>query len=71
MGTYARQKFLFPTYEINIDKLFGRDEEGLLRSVGVLDEKSIKEFDRLQEESAVGHWAIMRTVVPSDGWENY
>lgn len=58
----ARNLFLVPRHEVTIGD-FKAEEEGLLRGngTGVLEAG--------QGASAVGHWEVMRTVIPDGVWE--
>ena len=68
LGSRARESYLLPQHEIN-----GVDFE---RQEGEVDLTPIAEgrtqmLDRWQKQGAVGHWSIMRTVLPSVIWENW
>jgi len=69
LNSYARQEFLNPKFEVNLDTLF--DDKGESVKYDVLDGKTIQEFDLWQKRGAVHHWGIMRTVINKEGWENY
>lgn len=71
LNTYSRQSFLYPKFEVNLDKLFGKDGNGDPRRFDVLDGRTIEEFETMQRRGAVHHWEIMRTVIKKEGWENY
>lgn len=71
LNSYARRQFLFPKFEVNLDKLFGTDEDGNPAKYDVLDAKTMDEFEESQRRGAVHHWEIMRTVIVKEGWENY
>jgi hypothetical protein len=68
LGSFARRRFLFPRYEINLEKYWADSGHG---DYMVLDESNIGELDVWQKLSAVGHWGVIRTVVPDKVWENY
>jgi hypothetical protein len=69
LGSYARKKYLFPRFEINLASYWAGVGHG--DSFMVLDESNIGELDTWQKISAVGHWGVIRTVVPDKVWENY
>lgn len=71
LNTYSRQSFLYPKFEVNLDKLFGKDGNGEPRRFDVLDGRTMEEFEEMQRRGAVHHWEIMRTVIKKEGWENY
>jgi len=68
LGSYARQRFLFPRYEINLEKYWADIADD---SYVILDESNIGKLNGWQKLSAVGHWDVIRTVVPDRVWENY
>lgn len=66
LGSYARQRHLFPKFEIKLEDLdVGGEGET------VLVESNVGLLEAWQKVSAVGHWGIIRTVVPAAVWENY
>ncbi|KAF8457472.1 S-adenosyl-L-methionine-dependent methyltransferase [Terfezia claveryi] len=69
LNTYSRQSFLYPKFEVDLVKLFGKD--GNREPYDVLDGRTIEEFEEMQRRGAVHHWEIMRTVIKKEGWENY
>lgn len=68
LGSYARQRFLFPRYEINLEKYWADIADD---SYEILTESNIGKLNAWQKISAVGHWGVIRTVVPDVVWENY
>ncbi|CUS07387.1 unnamed protein product [Tuber aestivum] len=66
LGSIARRNFLFPQFEINLDQYFGVSGGPTL-----LSESNIDTLIGWQETSALGHWAVIRTVLPPVIWENY
>jgi len=68
LGSQARRYHLLPQHEINASYFDGRasdDELGLLRR------GQTHKLEAFQRESAVGHWRIMRTVLPDKIWESW
>lgn len=66
LGSYAREQYLFPKYEINLEHYFSNSSKGIL-----LNDRSIGSLVEWQQTSALGHWKVIRTVVPPTVWENY
>jgi hypothetical protein len=68
LGSHARQRFMFPKYEINLEQYWAQDsDQGFM----VIEKSNIGELVAWQKLSAVGHWSVIRTVVPAAVWENY
>ncbi|MCJ1402806.1 hypothetical protein MMC11_006027 [Xylographa trunciseda] len=64
LGSQARRHHLQPKHEIPAD-FFGDGTEKVLRR------GKTEAMQRWQRESAVGHWRIMRNVLPGVIWENW
>ena len=64
LGSIARQHRLLPQNEIPSDYFDNPRTKILKRS-------NMHELDAFQVESAVGHWNVMRTVLPEFIWENW
>ncbi|KAI5791835.1 S-adenosyl-L-methionine-dependent methyltransferase [Geopyxis carbonaria] len=74
LGSYARRQFLYPKFEINLDEYWaktGRDGGKQQLEFEILQDSNIFKLDTWQQISAVGHWSVIRTVVPDKVWENY
>lgn len=67
LGSHARRRFLSPRYEINLERYWGENSA----DGPILAQKNISALDAWQRISAVGHWGVIRTVVPAAVWENY
>lgn len=63
LGSAARREFLVPKHEI-MPEVFDS-------SVDVLKKGKTKELEKWQAQSAMGHWKVMRTVLPDAIWENW
>ncbi|KIW71620.1 hypothetical protein PV04_03762 [Phialophora macrospora] len=63
LGSGARRAFLLPKHEIMPDEF---DREG-----PVLKQGQTKDLEKWQARSAIGHWRVMRTVLPDAVWENW
>lgn len=62
----AREAFLEPRYEIAPEAFAAKGDEQV-----ILKEGETAVLRSLQMQSAVGHWKIMRTVIPAKVWENW
>ena len=62
----ARKAFLLPKHEVREEDVGRRVEDG-----GVLSRNDTGRFRGWQEKSALGHWAVMRTVLPKEIWEEW
>lgn len=58
----ARNMYLVPRHEITLGD-FKAEDRGLLMANGTA------ELEAGQEASAIGHWGVMRTVIPPGVWE--
>lgn len=66
LGSEARKKFLLPQHEVS------RDEYALQESdAGILRRNDTGRVEKWHQKSAVGHWALMRTVLPAVIWESW
>ncbi|EXJ80446.1 hypothetical protein A1O1_08591 [Capronia coronata CBS 617.96] len=63
LGSGARREFLLPRHEIPL----GAFE----KSGDVLRSGKTKQLEKWQAQSALGHWRVMRTVLPDVIWENW
>ena len=85
LGSRARKMFLVPKWEVDGGAFGGFGgavdaEGGEGQTEGAGNQKKEVEFLRKngtegfrgwQEQSALGHWAVMRTVIPKEIWENW
>jgi hypothetical protein len=67
LNSRARKAFLVPQYEV-LESAFAESKEGEMR---VLTKNQTKGFEGWQRESALGHWAVMRGVLPPKVWEQW
>ncbi len=63
LGSSARKEYLVPRWEVQPSDLV---QEG-----PVLTEKNTKLLEKYQVQSAIGHWRIMRGVLPNAVWETW
>jgi hypothetical protein len=66
LGSGARKIFLLPKHEIGQEMHAALEGDG-----GVLLRNDTERFKGWQQTSALGHWAVMRTVLPNQIWENW
>lgn len=82
----TRPHFLPPRHEVRDEDYFattgeeggkaggkekGEREEGEVEVVPILRRNDTKALESYHETSALGHWVVMRTVVPDFVWENW
>jgi hypothetical protein len=65
LGSIARQNYLKPRAELEVEYKYVKAEEGG-RTMG---RKEVGELEKYHKEGAVSHWRIMRTVLPEGVWE--
>lgn len=66
LGTRARKAFLVPKHEVPGSRFKEQVGDG-----GVLLRNGTERFKGWQQKSALGHWDVMRTVLPSQIWESW
>lgn len=66
LNSRARVEYLMPKFEIE-DKVFW-EKPG---DADVLRKNDTSRLTQWQQQSALGHWAVMRTVLPKYVWENW
>jgi hypothetical protein len=71
LGSNARKMFLMPEHEIEEGFFEAQEGEGNPAEGGVLSRNDTMRLTKWQKESAVGHWRVMRTVLPSEVWEKW
>jgi hypothetical protein len=65
LGSRAREAFLAPQHEVfESDFLSGED-------YGILTQNNTQKLVKWHESSALGHWEVMRTVIPPKIWEEW
>ncbi len=55
-----------PKYEVDYSAFEVQQGDG-----GILSRNDTERFRGWQQQSALGHWAVMRTVIPPLVWENW
>ncbi len=66
LGSQARKMFLLPQHEV-MGSVFAE----IKGDGGVLSKNDTERFRPWQQKSALGHWAVMRTVIPEEIWEDW
>ncbi|KXJ97345.1 spermine/spermidine synthase family protein [Microdochium bolleyi] len=65
LQSYSRKNFLMPKHEVSDSAFMTGDDIGILRR----NETSV--LAKSHDTSAVGHWKIMRKVLPDTIWESW
>lgn len=68
IGSQFRKIEMQPKYEIDTVP-FDKDIES--GEIEILKRGRTKKLEALQKNSAIGHWEIMRTVLPDEIWNNW
>ena len=68
LETQSRRYSLLPQHEVESGYFGGRKDE---RDVRILKRGQTQVLEKYQKQSAVGHWRLMRTVLPHAVWENW
>ncbi|KAF2758425.1 spermine/spermidine synthase family protein [Pseudovirgaria hyperparasitica] len=66
-GSVARRNYLYPRPDLEIKYEF----KGAEATAKLLRKGETAELERHQNEAAISHWRIMRTVLPAGVWENW
>jgi hypothetical protein len=66
LGSGARRQFLMPRHEIQEEAFWEQEGDG-----DVLRKNDTERIVDWQTKSALGHWSVMRTVLPVGVWENW
>lgn len=65
LNSPSREQFLVPKHEARPQDFLVGAEEGLVTK------KDAMKLEKWQQASAIGHWGVMRTVLPKEVWENW
>ena len=68
LGSNTRRHVLVPQHEVNVTQAYMRGEGWQKR---ILKSGATKEMNNYQIKGAVGHWEVMRTVIPGKVWETW
>jgi spermidine synthase len=63
LGSSSRKEYLLPKHEILASEFVADGD--------VLRQGKTKELEKWHGKSAIGHWKVMRTVVPAGVWESW
>lgn len=63
LGSALRRSYMVPKHEVPSSKFNLRGE--------ILTRANRKDLEKMQVESAIGHWKLMRKVIPAVIWENW
>jgi hypothetical protein len=66
LGSKARGMFLYPEHEVDYSVFELQEGDG-----GILRRNDTERFKAWQDHTALGHWAVMRTVLPEAVWQNW
>lgn len=66
LNSGARKAFLVPQHEVDHSVFEEVEGDG-----GILSRNDTERFKGWQQRSALGHWAVMRTVLPDSIWEDW
>lgn len=68
LGSKSRESYMFPQFEID-RKIF--EDADAQSSQRILEVGKTSTLEAYHTRSAIGHWKIMRTVLPVEIWENW
>jgi hypothetical protein len=66
LESYTRKMFLLPQHEVLRDEFALQEGDG-----GVLSRNDTKRLEIWQQKGALNHWAVMRTVLPAQIWQDW
>jgi hypothetical protein len=67
LGSESRRRFLVPRHEVDLAP-FRKVRAG---EASMLTQETRSTLKKWQRRSAVGHWKIMRGVLPAGVWESW
>lgn len=65
LNSPSREAFLKPKHEVTDKDFLAGGDEGILRR------NDTDKLVKWHQQSALGHWAVMRQVVSKEVWENW
>src|SRR5437762_2726543 len=76
LGTWVRKKFLYPVYEVDLNRILNvqgpaRQHKRTVWDIEVIKKGNVGMLKEWQKASAISHWEIMNTVMPFAVWMNY
>jgi hypothetical protein len=66
LESHARRGHLVPEHEVLRDEFALQEGDG-----GVLRRNDTQRIETWHQKSALGHWALMRTVLPDEVWQDW
>lgn len=63
LGSASRKAYMVPKHEVSASKF---EREG-----DILTSRNLRILEKMQVKSAIGHWKLMRTIIPAAVWENW
>ncbi|KAI4128865.1 MAG: hypothetical protein LQ338_002494 [Usnochroma carphineum] len=70
LGSQAREVHLLPRHEVDAHLSFPRERDDKTEEM-IITNSNVHVFATTQMQSAVGHWGVMRQVMPGRVWENW
>ncbi len=65
LNSETRKHFLVPAHEVFDSDFSSKEEARLVRN------NDTEQLTKWHEQSALGHWEVMRRVLPAKVWENW
>ncbi len=65
LNSKTRKHFLQPTHEVLDSDFMSKEEVRLIRN------NDTEQLAKSHDQSALGHWAVMRRVIPAKIWESW
>ncbi|XDG06319.1 hypothetical protein ABKA04_005934 [Annulohypoxylon sp. FPYF3050] len=66
LGSLSRRAYLFPKHEVDESSFAATSADA-----GILRVNETEKLAEWHDQSALGHWAVMRTVLPKHVWEQW
>lgn len=66
LGSLSRRAYLFPKHEVDESSFAATAADA-----GILRVNETEKLAEWHDQSALGHWAVMRTVLPKHVWEQW
>ncbi|KAF3062451.1 hypothetical protein GL218_02978 [Daldinia childiae] len=66
LGSLARRAYLLPKHEVKESAFLAAAADA-----GVLRVNETEKLEKWHDQGALGHWAVMRTVLPISIWQNW
>ncbi|EEP78833.1 predicted protein [Uncinocarpus reesii 1704] len=67
LGSLSRESYMFPKFEIPQETFRNTNS----KDPEILTKNQVSQLENWHSQSAIGHWRIMRTVLPAAVWENW